>query len=55
MYTTPDTTAATATATIKNGLVSAITVTGIGANYTSTPTVMITGGLADGHKSIRSS
>ena len=41
-------TAATATATIKNGLVSAITVTGIGANYTSTPTVVITGGASGG-------
>jgi hypothetical protein len=48
MYTTPTTTAATATAIIKNGSVSAITVTGIGANYTTTPTVMITGGKDDG-------
>ena len=47
MYTTPDTTAATATATLQNGSVTAITVTGIGANYTSTPTVLITGGAVD--------
>ena len=48
MYTTPTTTAATATATIQNGAVTKITVTGVGANYTSTPTVIISGGLADG-------
>jgi len=48
MYTTPDTTNATAIAIIKNGLVSSITVTGIGANYTSTPLVVITGGGTDG-------
>ena len=48
MYTTPDTTAATATATILDGAVTSITVTGIGANYTSTPQVVITGGGADG-------
>ena len=48
MYTTPDTTAATATATILDGAVTSITVTGIGANYTSTPQVVITGGGSDG-------
>ena len=48
MYTTPTTTAATAIATIQNGKVTKITVTGVGANYTSTPTVIISGGLADG-------
>jgi hypothetical protein len=48
MYVTPATTAATATATIQNGEVTQITVTGIGANYTSTPTVVITGGRTDG-------
>ena len=47
MYTTPDTTAATAVATITDGSVTANTVTGIGANYTSTPTILITGGGAD--------
>ena len=47
-YLTPDTTAATAKATIQNGAVTRITVTGIGANYTTTPTVMITGGADDG-------
>ena len=48
MYVTPATTAATATATIQAGVVTKITVTGIGANYTSTPTVVITGGKTDG-------
>ena len=48
MYEAPDTTQATATATIQNGAVLNITVTGIGANYTSTPTVVISGGADDG-------
>ena len=48
MYTTPTTTAATATATVVGGTVTKITVTGIGANYTSTPMVVITGGADDG-------
>jgi hypothetical protein len=48
MYVTPNTTAATATATIQNGAVTRITVTGIGANYTATPTVVISGGRTDG-------
>ena len=48
MYVTPNTTAATATATIQNGAVTKITVTGIGANYTTTPGVVITGGASDG-------
>ena len=48
MYVTPSTTAATATATIRDGAVFSITVTGIGANYDSTPTVVITGGRTDG-------
>jgi hypothetical protein len=48
MYTTPATTAATATATVVGGTVTKITVTGIGANYTSTPMVVLTGGATDG-------
>ena len=48
MYVTPRTTAATATATVQNGAVTRITVTGVGANYTATPTVIITGGRTDG-------
>ena len=48
MYTTPDTTAATATATVIDGAVTKITVTGIGSSYTTTPKVVLTGGLDDG-------
>ena len=48
MYVTPRTTGATATATIQSGAVTKITVTGIGANYTTTPTVVLTGGKTDG-------
>ena len=48
MYVTPTTTAATATATIRGGAVTKITVTGIGANYTATPTVLLSGGKTDG-------
>ena len=48
MYVTPSTTAATATATIQNGSVTRITVDGVGANYTTTPVVLITGGKTDG-------
>ena len=48
MYTTPTTTAATATATVVGGKVTKITVTGAGANYTATPRVVITGGADDG-------
>jgi len=48
MYDTPDTSAATATATVVNGSVSKITLTGNGRNYTSTPTVVLTGGKNDG-------
>jgi len=48
MYTTPTTTTATATATVVGGTVTKITVTGIGANYTSTPMVVLTGGTDDG-------
>ncbi len=48
MYTTPDTDAATATAIIQNGAVTTITVTGKGRNYTTTPTIIITGGTDSG-------
>ena len=48
MYITPDTTQATATATVQDGAVTRITVTGVGSNYTTTPTVMISGGRTDG-------
>ena len=48
MYVTPTTTAATATAVIQGGVVTKINVTGIGANYTATPTVLISGGMKDG-------
>ena len=48
LYETPSVTAATATATIQDGAVTKIAVTGIGANYTATPTVVITGGTDDG-------
>ena len=48
MYTTPDTDAATATAIVKDGAVSTITVTKVGRNYTTTPTVIITGGTSTG-------
>ena len=48
MYTTPTTTAATATATVVGGTVTKITMTGNGANYTTTPNVVLTGGADDG-------
>jgi hypothetical protein len=48
MYVTPATTAATATAIIQGGAVTKINVTGIGANYTATPTVILSGGKKDG-------
>jgi hypothetical protein len=48
MYVTPSTTAATATAIIQDGVVTKINVTGIGANYTTTPTVVLSGGKTDG-------
>ena len=48
LYETPTVTAATATATIQDGSVTKITVTSIGANYTATPRVVITGGATDG-------
>ena len=43
-----DSTSATATATITGGVVTSITVTGIGFGYTTTPTVTLTGGMNDG-------
>ncbi len=48
MYTTPDTDAATATAIVKDGKVTSITVTSKGRNYNATPTVVISGGTATG-------
>ena len=48
LYETPNTTAATATAEIKDGAVSKITLTGIGSNYTATPRIVISGGKDDG-------
>ena len=48
MYETPATTAATAKANVVGGEVTSITVTGVGANYTTTPTVIITGGTDTG-------
>ena len=48
MYVTPTTSAAKATATIQSGVVTQITVTDVGANYTATPTVVLTGGKNDG-------
>ncbi len=48
IYVTPTTTAATATAIIQGGAVTKINVTGKGANYTATPTVVISGGKTDG-------
>ena len=48
MYVTPASTGATATAIIQNGAVTKINVTSVGANYTATPTVVLTGGKTDG-------
>jgi len=48
MYVAPGTTAATATATIQSGVVTRITVTSVGANYTATPTIVLKGGKTDG-------
>ena len=48
MYVAPTTTAATATAIIQNGAVTKVNVTGIGANYTTTPTIVLSGGKTDG-------
>jgi hypothetical protein len=48
MYTTPNTDAATATAIIQDGAVTTINLTGKGRNYTTTPTIAISGGADDG-------
>ena len=48
MYVAPSTTTAKGIATIQNGAVTKITLTDTGANYTTTPTVMLTGGLTLG-------
>ena len=48
MYTTPGTSAATATATVKDGSVTQITVVSKGSNYNATPTVIISGGTSTG-------
>jgi len=48
MYDTPDTNAAKATAVVKDGAVTSITVTDKGSNYNSTPTVIISGGTESG-------
>ena len=48
MYETPDTSAATATAIVQNGAVTRINVVTKGRNYTTTPTVVLTGGGANG-------
>ena len=48
MYVTPTTTAATATAIIQNGKLHAIILNSQGANYTTTPTVLLAGGKNDG-------
>ena len=45
MYVAPGTTTAKATAIIQDGKVTKILLTDTGANYTSTPTVILTGGL----------
>jgi hypothetical protein len=48
MYVSPATTSATAKAIVQNGAVTEIEVTGVGANYTTTPAVTLTGGKKDG-------
>ena len=48
MYDTPDTQAATATAVVKNGSVTSIQLVTNGRNYTTTPTVILSGGLSNG-------
>ena len=48
MYTTPDTVAATATAVVQDGSVTKINLITKGSNYTTTPTVVLTGGASDG-------
>ena len=48
MYETPDTSQATATATVSGGVVTKVTLTSGGKNYTTTPTVILQGGKLDG-------
>ena len=48
MYEEPSVTHATATAVVKDGSVSKINLVTAGAGYTSTPTILITGGAANG-------
>ena len=48
MYVAPNSTTAKATATIQSGKVTRIILTDTGANYTATPTVILTGGLKTG-------
>ena len=48
MYVAPGTTIAKATSIIQDGKVTKILLTDTGANYTATPTVIITGGLKTG-------
>ena len=48
MYETPDTSQATATATVSDGVVTKITLTSGGKNYTTTPAVILQGGKLDG-------
>jgi hypothetical protein len=48
MYVTPTNTAATATAIIQGGVVTKINLNSVGANYTTTPTVVLSGGKNDG-------
>ena len=48
MYTTPDTVAATATAVVADGKVTKINLVTKGSNYTTTPTIVLTGGASDG-------
>ena len=48
MYVAPSTTTAKATAIIQGGKVTKITLSDTGANYTTTPTVILTGGLKTG-------
>ena len=49
MYVAPNTTSAKATAIIQGGKVTKITLTDTGSNYTTTPTVILTGGLKNGN------
>ena len=48
LYETPNTSAATGKATVVNGSVTKITLSANGKNYTTTPTVVLSGGKNDG-------